>query len=173
MARTFLMVVCCAILVCFALPAGAQMTLGTGGMITFLNDEGTVRDVGDLFAEAEYQVPVADRQWLGVNVATDGGGFAGMNLRWYYGNEDAALFPGIDLGFYRLSTAHKHVAEDTIVFGGGIVLEFNVGVGEGVLPLTLCAGYYPAVAGGDVGMGRVGLKVASNLLQERESTEDD
>ena len=171
MMKTLLVSLACALVLFIAPNASAQLTVGTGGMFTFINDDGNVEDVGDLFAEAEYQVPLGSG-WLGTNIATDGDGFAGINLRWYHGNPEAAVFPGIGLGAFRLTDAHKFIGETTVLLGAELVLEMNIGMGNGTVPLTLCVGYYPAVAGEDVGMGRFGVKVAPDLLQNDEEADE-
>jgi hypothetical protein len=131
-------------------------------MFTFIDG----KDVGNLLVEAEYQAPIADHSWLGVVVSGDGAMFTGTGVRYYYGDSEAMVFPGLEFGAYRLKADHGLVDELTVLMGGGLVCEVNAPVGERVLPLVVSLGYYPSVSGADVSMIRFGVKVAPALFPD-------
>ena len=145
-----------------ATPAAAQVSIGTGGMYTLIERDGHLEDARDMFAAAEYQAPIADGHWLGVLIATDGGSFSGTAVRWYYGDQEALAFPGLGVGMFVLN---EIVRETTAVLGLELVLELHVPVGDATLPLSVCGGWYPAVAGDEVSMIRFGAVAAPRLFQ--------
>lgn len=153
-------------------PAAAQqLTVGPGGVTTWLEMDGKSMDVGDLFAELEYQVPMntATTHWLGVAPSIAGDTKTkGMALRYYFETAGGAAYPGFGIAAYRIGGDDlTALGADTWFVGGEVLLEFSVPMGDtGDIPATAVVGIYPSISGAkDATMIRLGVKVAPDLLQ--------
>lgn len=145
----------------------AQVSVGAGGTINLLKDEdGDLHQANELFGEVEYQMALSSRHWLGALIATDGSGFTGTGMRYYYGPEDALAFPGIGIGIYALDSDASYIEKTTAVLGAEVLIELNIPVGEGSsIPLLISGGWYPSIGGDDVDLIRFGARFVPDLLQ--------
>lgn len=154
-----------------ALPATADVTIGPGGSITTIRENGKTKDAGNLFAEAEYSVNLdaAGNHWFGLMAAYTGSDFAGLGARYYHPVAGGALFPGGGLSIYQLGP--ETLSDTKTLVGGELLLEMAPVVGGVSLPLKAFVAWHGSIGWlfrdeAEVSMLRYGLMITPELPQE-------
>lgn len=148
-----------------ALPAVADVTLGPGGTVTRLIQDGVTENVGDVFAEMEFTRSIGTTNDLGLAAFYHGDEFAGIGVRYYITSAGGWVHPGIGGTVMALGT--DMVSENTTLLGLEALLGVDIPFDGREVTIKAFGGWYPSVDGAEVTMYRYGLIVPLELLRSR------
>ena len=154
-----------------SIQAQAGVTLGPGGSITTIREGEETKDLGNLFAEAEYSANLDGNgdHWLGLMAAYDADKFSGMGVRYYRKLAGGAVYPGAGTSIYHLGEDILETSKN--VLGVDVFLEVSADVAGVVVPIKAFASWHGATGWlfrdeEEVSMFRYGVLIPLELPQE-------